>query len=51
MSKSSPKIKRKRIWVNRKRHDKIVEYAEKTEQFLGSVHDEMMKDFIEKYDL
>ncbi len=51
MSKPPPKSKRKRIWVNRKRHDKIVEYAEKTEQFLGAIHDEMIQDYIDKHDL
>ncbi len=49
VSKTMPK--RKRIWVNRKKHDKVVKYAEETEQFLGALNDEMVNDFIEKYNL
>ncbi len=43
--------KRKRIWVNRKKHDKIAKYAKETEKFLGALNDEMVEDFIEKYNL
>ena len=51
MSKSPPKDKRKRIYVNRKKHDKIYQYCKREDLLLGAVNDEMVDDFIEKHDL
>jgi len=52
VSKSPPKSKRKRIYVSRKRYDKIEDYAKKEGLASGGhVIDELMKDFIEKENL
>lgn len=52
MSKPLQKSKRKRIYVSRKRYEKIEEYTKKEGlASVGSVIDELMKDFIEKENL
>ncbi len=52
MSKPQQKSKRHRIYVSRKRYDKIEEYAKKEGLASGGhVIDELMKDFIEKENL
>jgi len=52
VSKPQQKSKRQRVYVSRKRYDKIDKYAQEEGLASGAhIIDELMKEFIEKEDL